>query len=318
MLRLALVCPVYNDWTSFEILLGNLNQLFDGSDYQVHIYAIDDGSLMRPNLNALPELSNLAKVEIISLVGNVGHQRAIMIGLCDISERDDFDVVVVLDCDGEDQPADILKLIQSHDANPSSIVVAQRAARSEGVIFKFFYSIYKRLFKFMTGQAIDFGNFCLIPKSMLARLVHLPESWNHLAAAIVRSGMPIVRVPTQRGRRYAGSSNMNFMSLAIHGLGAISVFIETLLMRIFLIVLLAIGIYAICIIAFAVYYYFVSPFPILGWLKTAILISGLILIQLALFAMVAVFVVLSGRTTQKLPPSLFSKNYVNQIIQVKS
>lgn len=317
MLRLALVCPVYNDWTSFGILLSNLDQLFDGSGAHIHVYAIDDGSLVSTDITAFPATPNLAKIEIVKLVGNVGHQRAIMIGLCDISERADFDAVVVLDCDGEDQPADILKLLKAYDANPSSIVVAQRVARSEGGMFKFFYSIYKSLFKFMTGQAIDFGNFCLIPKKMLTRLVHLPESWNHLAAAIVRSGMPIVRVPTQRGIRYAGSSNMNFMSLTIHGLGAISVFIETLLMRIFLIVLMAIAIYLLCIATFATYYYWIGPFPVPGWLKTALLISGLILIQLALFAMVAVFVVLSGRTTQKLPPSLFSKNYVDQIIEVK-
>lgn len=317
MLRLALVCPVYNDWASFSILLGKLDQLFDASEAYVHIYAIDDGSLIQPDTVVFPVCINLDKIEIVKLVGNVGHQRAIMIGLCDISERADFDAVVVLDCDGEDQPADILKLLKAHNVIPSSIVVAQRVARSEGGIFIFFYSIYKSLFKFMTGQAIDFGNFCLVPKKMLARLVHLPESWNHLAAAIVRSGMPIVRVPTQRGVRYAGTSNMNFMSLTIHGLGAISVFIETLLMRIFLIVLIAIAIYVFCVAAFTAYYYWMGPFLVPSWVKTALLISGLILIQLALFAMVAVFVVLSGRTTQKLPPSLFSKNYVDEIIEVK-
>lgn len=317
MLRLALVCPIYNDWISFGILLSNLDQLFKDSELDVKVYAINDGSHIQPDLNLLPPTPNLSKLEMINLVANVGHQRAIMIGLCDLAGRSDFDVVVVMDCDGEDKPEDILALLKAYQSRSTSIVVAQRAARSEGGVFKFFYSIYKSLFKFMTGQAIDFGNFCLIPRGLLPRLIHLPESWNHMAAAIVRSGMPIVRVPTQRGTRYAGTSNMNFMSLTIHGLGAISVFIETLLMRIFLIVLFAIAVYLISICAFACYYYLISPFAVASWLKTALLISGLILIQLALFAMVAVFVVLSGRTTQKLPPSLFSKNYVDQIIEIK-
>ncbi|MCE7530678.1 glycosyltransferase [Polynucleobacter sp. IMCC 29146] len=316
MRSLALVCPVYNDWVSFGILLGHLDSLFAKTKAQVTVIAIDDGSLTPHNLNTLPVLKKLAAVEVISLVGNVGHQRAILIGLCDITLRAQFDVVVVLDCDGEDRPQDILQLLAAHTENPTAIIVAQRVARSEGRLFKFFYAIYKQFFKFMTGQAIDFGNFCLIPKVQLKKLVHMPESWNHLAAAIVRSRIPILRVPTERGMRYAGASNMNFMALTIHGLGAISVFIEVLLMRLFLVALVIIAAYLVLLVFLVFYYFGVGSIAIPTWTKMALLICGAILIQLALFIMVAVFVVLAGRTTQKLPPSVFARDYIDKRLHI--
>jgi len=316
MRSLALVCPVYNDWPSFGILLGQLDTLFANTKTHVTVIAMDDGSLISSDLSILPALKNLKSVEVICLVGNMGHQRAILIGLCEITLRAQFDAVVVLDCDGEDHPMDILQLLAAHSENPNAIIVAQRVARSEGTLFKFFYVIYKRIFKFMTGQAIDFGNFCLIPKVQLKKIVYMPESWNHLAAAIVRSRIPVVRVPTERGIRYAGVSNMNFMALTLHGLGAISVFIEVLLMRLFLVVLGIMATFLVALGFLGLYYYGVGSTDMPTWTKMILLICVMILTQLALFSMVAVFVVLAGRTSQKLPPTVFARDYIDERLEV--
>ena len=53
----------------------------------------------------------------------------------------------------------------------------------------------------------------VIPASIAVDFAHMPETWNHLAAAVLRSSVRIVRVPCDRGTRYAGRSSMNLVSL---------------------------------------------------------------------------------------------------------
>ena len=59
----------------------------------------------------------------------------------------------------------------------------------------------------------------------------VPDLWNNLPAAILRSRLPIHLVPIHRGRRYAGKSKMNFTSLIVHGLSGISVYADTIFVR---------------------------------------------------------------------------------------
>ena len=57
------------------------------------------------------------------------------------------------------------------------------------------------------------------------------ELWNHYAAAVLKTRLPYTSVPTIRGRRLQGDSRMGFVSLAVHGLSALSVFSDTLGVR---------------------------------------------------------------------------------------
>ncbi len=75
----------------------------------------------------------------------------------------------------------------------------------------------------LTGMIIRFGNFCHIPDCQLDRLVCFPDLWNSLSGCI-KSGLPVVRIPTHRANRLTGFSKMNFTALVLHGLSTISVF----------------------------------------------------------------------------------------------
>jgi hypothetical protein len=68
------------------------------------------------------------------------------------------------------------------------------------------------------------GNFSVAPRAMITRLMATPDLWNHYAATVFRSRFPYRCVPLPRGRRLAGESKMNFVSLLMHGLAAMSVF----------------------------------------------------------------------------------------------
>jgi hypothetical protein len=106
------------------------------------------------------------------------------------------------------------------------MIFGQRAERSEGAWFSFWYRLYLLAFRALTGQHLQSGNLSLIPGSMLCAVVTLPELWNHYASALLNSRLPFMTLPCPRGKRLAGRSNMNFVGLMTHGLSAISVFAE--------------------------------------------------------------------------------------------
>ena len=233
---IAIVTPVLDDWVSFAVLVAEISNLFTGSDFAFRVYAVDDGSNVAFDADAvaLPEASCIHSIEVISLAANLGHQRAIAVGLCAIAESTDVDAVLVMDADGQDRPVDIALLLGTSFRHPRHVVLAKRARRSESYTFRLWYGVYRLLFYALTGQPINFGNYCVIPMAAVRRLAHMPELWNNLAASIMRSRLAYTTVPTLRGGRFAGRSRMNLVSLIIHGLSAMSVHTDKIFVRILL------------------------------------------------------------------------------------
>ncbi len=220
--ELIVLTPVLDDWEALSKLVDEIAAIVKPTEAMLTIVAVDDGSpapmgtAFRP---AVPADSCIAGIGVIRLALNLGHQRAIAVGLSSIARRyDTADGVIVMDCDGEDRPTDIPRLIAESNAHPGEVIFAHRARRSESRFFKAGYAVYKLLFRALTGQRISFGNFSLLPMSAVHRLVRMPELWNNLPAAIIRSRHRYRQIGTIRGLRYAGVSRMNFPSLAMHGL----------------------------------------------------------------------------------------------------
>jgi hypothetical protein len=273
---------------------------------------IDDGSSESFD-HKMFSTPNLAGVEVLRLVCNLGHQRAIAVGLAELAKFNIYDAVIVMDCDGEDRPSDLIRLIETHGADSKAIVAAQRARRSEGLRFRALYMLYKWLFLLLTGRKIDFGNFMLIPRSMVARLARMPEMWNHLSAAVLRSRIGVVRVATERGRRYTGSSSMNLVSLLVHGLSAIAVFGDIVFVRLLLLAS-AVSSIALLLGIAAVIVRVMTDLAIPGWASNVVGISAIILFQGLTLSVVASLNMLGGRSGAVFIPALHAGEYVAERI----
>src|SRR5579871_2068110 len=94
------VCmPVYNDWTSAQMLLEEIDELAERSGEAVSVVLIDDGSTDPcPVMRRAPRW--LRRIQVVHLRRNVGHQRAIALGLCFIHETTERGLTVVMDADG--------------------------------------------------------------------------------------------------------------------------------------------------------------------------------------------------------------------------
>jgi len=225
---LVVVTPVFEDAEAsnrlFQELSANLGQL-------VHVVAVDDGSVRHPvELESLNK--NGIQGTVIRLRRNVGHQRAIAIGLSYVADHMGSANVVVMDSDGEDLPSSIPDLLRRLDDPQVDVVVALRRTRVETIRFKAFYAVYKRLFKLLTGRNISFGNFMALKPAAVRRLAAMQELWTHVASCVLGSRLRIETCALDRGPRYAGKSKMNFVGLALHGFRGVMVFAEDVLVRV--------------------------------------------------------------------------------------
>jgi glycosyltransferase involved in cell wall biosynthesis len=236
---IAVLMPVYDDWDAARVVIARVRTALRGTPCTFVL--VDDGS------DQLPPADMATKdLRIIRLRRNLGHQRAICVGLCWIRERLRARRVVIMDADGEDVPEDVATLLATFEgAGDRAVTFARRRRRSERAGFRALYTLYRWLHLWLTGISVRVGNFSVVGAEHIERLAVSSELWNHYAASVFKSRLPIQEVPLDRGRRLSGTSRMNFVSLVLHGLSAISVFAETVVVRL----IMALGVVAIVMLA---------------------------------------------------------------------
>jgi hypothetical protein len=311
----AIVVPVFNDWVAFRTLAGAIDSVCVEADLYAELFVIDDGSWQSGKAVLVAFASEARRVRLrpAMLATNLGHQRAIAVGLVLVSERAaNYCAVVVMDGDGEDLPEHIPLLLAEAAAQPEAVICARRGRRFEGLCFAFAYGLFKLIFRLCTGRHIDFGHYCAIPPGHLPRLVHSPALWSHFAASLLRSGLPLHRIPLDRGRRYAGRSTMNATALIRHGLNAIAVFEDVCLVR--LLVLLAAfaglviaGILGVALVRVC------TDLAVPGWATNAAGLLFIVLLQAALLAVTSAASHLNRRSMPEIVPARDVRKFLPEL-----
>ncbi len=301
--RLTILLPVCNDWLAAKTLLGQLDATLANANLIGRVLLVDDGSIDGPTLDfATQQWQAFEQVRILELRRNVGHQRAIVLGLAYLHQRDEFDAVVVMDADGEDLPDDVPRLVEQFEATGRrAIVFAERRRRTESLTFRVFYWLYRQLHLVLTGLRVRVGNFCIMPATAVASLVAVPETWNHVAAAVFKSRLPYETMPTSRGYRLAGRSSMNFVALVVHGLSALSVFGEIVGVRLMVAsvgLFLSVAGLGVGMAAWSLG----TRQPIPAWAAAAGGLVAVLLTQLVVVSFLAALSILSARNAQNFLP----------------
>ena len=313
----VILMPVYNDWVSLRVMLKEIGSISTKCGIKPSIVVVDDGS-DQPIGNDLVEKSSagsLRGLEIIRLHLNIGHQSAIAVGLSEIYHRHENDLLIVMDADGEDRPEDIERLILAHEQNPGSFVVAQRSRRTEGYSFQILYLIYKIVFRLFVGSGLDYGNFCLIPRALLGRLAFNSMSWNHLAASISRSGIKVVKVRSDRGKRFHGRSGMSIGGLISHGLRAVSVYLDVAMVRV-LILSILIVLLALLGISSVIWLRLLTDLAIPGWATSAVGLLSVIGLQGLVLSTVASFLVFRSHSGVSMIPAIDASKYIDKVERI--
>lgn len=245
--------PVRDDWDSLSELLMGVDRAFKDSPYDIAVTIVDDFSLDPSQLLLLQaKYQKIARIRVVRVVRNLGHQRAIAVGLVFLRKTGESAPVLVMDADGEDTPAGAYELVRYYfsQSGEHRAVFAARKKRTESGIFRVGYFAYRVLHFLLTGKHVMVGNFSVVPASYLPALTSSPDLWAHYAAGFFRSGLACDIIPIDRGRRLYGESKMNTVSLITHGLSAISVYGDVAGTRllIFAFVSLAISVFALAVV----------------------------------------------------------------------
>jgi glycosyltransferase involved in cell wall biosynthesis len=308
---LVILTPVCDDWRSLRLLLPEIDRALSAAGLAAQVVVVDDGSNDPRPADLVPAGAKaITRTWLISLARNLGHQRAIAIGLAWIQAKLPCAAVVVMDGDGEDNPADISRLVAaSREYGERTVVFAQRARRSEGVAFRFAYGLYRLGHRILVGRGIRFGNFSIVPRHVLDRLVSVSELWNHYAAAVLKARLPYSEIPTHRAKRLDGKSKMRVVSLVTHGLSAISVNGEVVGSRL---IMAASALAAVTVLAMIIVIgiRFATERAIPGWTTYTLAFLMIILGQAIMAALLFAFVTLSSRNTRGFMPSRDYSDYV--------
>ena len=230
MKKYIILIPVYNDWKSVFKLFGNIDSQIVDLEADFSILVVNDGST-----EEIPKLKfafqNIKSIRIMNMKKNRGHARCFASGLKFLTEKEDFDYIILMDGDGEDRPEELTLLFNQSKENPLKTVTADRTRRSEGLFFKFSYLCHKILTYIFTGKLIKFGNYSCLPNAVATKLAKQKSIWSSFSGSVTKVALDKISIPSIRGLRYFGPSKMNFSSLLTHSFSIIAVFKQTVIVR---------------------------------------------------------------------------------------
>jgi polyisoprenyl-phosphate glycosyltransferase len=228
----AILTPVFDDWESLSVLLDRIDRTLEGAETGVLVVVVNDGSISPPPSSLRGWRGQaIEEVRVVNLKRNLGHQRAIAVGLAYLEEAEFLRSVIVMDSDGEDKPEDLPALLSEGRSDPPRVIFAERSRRFEPLWFRVLYQLYRGLHYLLTGIPVRVGNFSYIPASIRSTIVVVSGLWSHYAASVFEAKIPRSGIALARGTRISGQSRMNLLSLVNHGLTAISVFADRLGLR---------------------------------------------------------------------------------------
>ena len=225
-----ILIPIYNDRESLKFLIQNINNEIKDFNHKISIVVINDASSQQI-IDTYPNTENIHSIEIINMKENRGHTRCIASGLKYIFEKKDFDYVIPMDGDGEDRPEEIKQFIELAENSDGKSIVGERVKRSESLFFKTCYNIHKVITLIFTGKSIKFGNYTCLSKMTVEKMISEKATWNSFSGSLKKIEKNLLTIPSIRGSRYHGPSQMSFFNLLKHSLAIISVFRKTVLIR---------------------------------------------------------------------------------------
>ena len=230
MKKFIILISIYNDWKSVFKLLENIDLQITDWNAEVSVLIVNDASTeKRPNTEF--SFKNIKLVRAMNMKKNRGHARCFAAGLKFLTEKEYFDYVILMDGDGEDRPEELTLLFNKTRENSLKTITANRTKRSEGVFFKFMYQCHKILTYISTGKLVKFGNYSCLPKAAASELAREACIWSSFSGSVTKIISDRISIPSIKGQRYFGLSQMNFFNLLIHSFSIIAVFRRTVIVR---------------------------------------------------------------------------------------
>ncbi len=203
-LQLSIVVPMYNEAECVAPLIARLREVLAAYGRSYEIVLIDDGSTDGTTRAILAAAQADPHVRGVFLARNYGQSTAMQAGF----DTAWGDVIVTMDGDLQNDPADIPHLIRLLEERDVDVVSGWRQDRQDGALRKLFSRLANRLISRMTGVRLnDYGcSLKVYRRDLLVRTRLYGELHRFLPALLSEVGAEIVEVPVVHHPRRFGSS----------------------------------------------------------------------------------------------------------------
>lgn len=214
-MKLSIVSPVYKASKIIPILVSRIEEAVKPITHDYEIILVDDAC---PE-NSWEKIEEISKenfcVKGIKFSRNFGQHHAISAGL----DAASGDWVVVMDCDLQDQPEEIIKLY-NHAIKGFDIVLACRTNRQDGYFKRLASKVFYRTLGYLTGSQQDetVANFGIYHQKVVREIKNLKESIRYFPTMVKWVGFKSSKIDVDHAPRVEGKSTYNFkrmMNLAL-------------------------------------------------------------------------------------------------------
>ncbi|MEV6910234.1 glycosyltransferase family 2 protein [Amycolatopsis sp. NPDC051071] len=201
--RITFLFPIYNEEENIALLHSTVDHVIEplADRYDFDFLYVDDGS-RDGSLATLTELAERdARVTVIELARNFGHQLAVTAGL----DLADADAVIIMDSDLQDPPRVALELIERWEQG-YDVVYAQRRSRQDSAFKKLTAGVFYQVLRKLASVDIpkNTGDFRLIDRKVVDELRKYRERDRFLRGLVAYIGFKQTAVLFDRDKRHAG------------------------------------------------------------------------------------------------------------------
>jgi glycosyltransferase involved in cell wall biosynthesis len=211
---LSLVVPVFNEKENLEPLVDEIERAIGSLGFWYEIILVNDGSTdgSRDVINELEQ--GRSAVRGLHFRANAGQTAAFDAGFKAAAGG----IIVTLDADLQNDPADIPKLLQALESNAAA--VGYRVARSDSWLRRISSAIANRIRNRRSGDSIrDTGCSLKVFRTGPLRQVRLYAGMHRFLPTLIRmDGGTVVEVPVNHRQRMAGDSKYGVRNRAFRAL----------------------------------------------------------------------------------------------------
>ena len=208
--HITIVSPVYQAEKILPELVKQIHQSVSLITKDYEIVLVEDSG---PD-DSWKVIEKLAKdddkIRGFRLSRNFGQHHAITCGL----DQARGEWVIVMDCDLQDQPKEIIKLFEKSQEG-FDVVLARREMRQDTLLKRTFSKYFYRCLGYLTGSAIDesIANFGIYNRKVIDSVIQLRESIRYFPTMIKWVGFSQTSIAVDHAPRFSGETSYNFKKL---------------------------------------------------------------------------------------------------------
>ncbi len=213
---LSVVLPVFNEEENLPILLGEIAAALDPERGSYEIVAVDDGSRDGSLAVLLAARERHPTLRIVRLDRNHGQTAALDAGWRAARGK----LVVSLDADLQNDPADIPAMMRKLEEAGVDMVIGVRVERQDSLSKKIQSKIGNGVRNWITGDRItDTGCSLKLVRREAVERVRLFNGMHRFLPTLVRmDGGTVIEMPVRHRPRRFGQSKYGAMNRALRGL----------------------------------------------------------------------------------------------------